>query len=187
MHAGGSGELTTPTGMALVAALAERARTFRRWFSTASGAGAGTKDFPGRPNITRVLLGDPSDHGRPDARAESLTIMEANVDDLDPRLWPGVLDRLLRAGANDAWLVPIVMKKGRPAHVLTALCRPRLAGALQAVIMEHTSTLGIRQHPVTRPASRAAGPRSRSTATSYGSRSVTTPPASGRSTPSSTT
>ncbi len=79
-------------------------------------------------------------------------IMEANVDDLDPRLWPGVLDRLLRSGANDAWLVPIVMKKGRPAHVLTALCRPELAPALQAVIMEHTSTLGVRHHPVTRTA-----------------------------------
>ena len=79
-------------------------------------------------------------------------ILEANVDDLDPRLWPGVLDRLLRSGAADAWLVPIVMKKGRPAHVLTALCRPELVPALQAVITEDTSTLGVRHHPVTRTA-----------------------------------
>ena len=81
-----------------------------------------------------------------------MMIMEANVDDLDPRLWPGVLARLIGAGAADAWLVPIVMKKGRPAHVLTVLARPSLVAPLQVVIMEHTSTLGVRQHPVTRTA-----------------------------------
>ena len=152
VHAGGSGELTTPTGMALVAALAERCEDLPSMIVTATGAGAGTKDFPGRPNITRVLLGDTPPTAGPAPGSESLMIMEANVDDLDPRLWPGVLDQLLRRGANDAWLVPIVMKKGRPAHVLTALCRPELAAALQAVIMEHTSTLGVRRHLVTRTA-----------------------------------
>ncbi len=152
VHAGGSGELTTPTGMALVAALAERCEDLPSMIVTATGAGAGTKDFPGRPNITRVLLGDTPSTAGSTPGSESLMIIEANVDDLDPRLWPGVLDRLLRSGANDAWLVPIVMKKGRPAHVLTALCRPELAAALQVVIMEHTSTLGVRQHPVTRTA-----------------------------------
>lgn len=152
VHAGGSGELTTPTGMALVAALAERCEDLPSMTVTATGAGAGTKDFPGRPNITRVLLGDTASTAGSAPGSESLMIIEANVDDLDPRLWPGVLDRLLRSGANDAWLVPIVMKKGRPAHVLTALCRPELAAVLQVVIMEDTSTLGVRQHPVTRTA-----------------------------------
>ena len=152
VHAGGSGELTTPTGMALVAALAGRCEDLPSMVVTASGAGAGTKDFPGRPNITRVLLGGSLSTSDPAPGAEPLMIMEANVDDLDPRLWPGVLERLLRGGANDAWLVPIVMKKGRPAHVLTALCRPELAPALQVVIMEHTSTLGVRRHPVQRTA-----------------------------------
>jgi pyridinium-3,5-bisthiocarboxylic acid mononucleotide nickel chelatase len=156
VHAGGTGELTTPTGMALVAALAQRCEELPSMIVTASGAGAGTKDFPQRPNITRVLLGEirPAVDPAPtsDGESESLMIMEANVDDLDPRLWPGVLDRLLDSGANDAWLVPIVMKKGRPAHVLTALCRPELVPGLRAVIMEHTSTLGVRQHPVDRAA-----------------------------------
>ena len=135
VHAGGRGELTTPTGMALVATLAGRCEDLPSRVVTASGAGAGSKDFPGRPNITRVLLGDSPSTAGPAPGSESLMIMEANVDDLDPRLWPGVLDRLLRGGANDAWLVPIAMKKGRPAHVLTALCRPEL-----------------RHHPVTRTA-----------------------------------
>ena len=151
VHAGGTGELTTPTGMALVSALAERCEDLPPMILTGSGAGAGSKDFPGRPNITRVLLGDPSTQG-PAAAAEPMTILEANVDDLDPRLWPGVLDRLLHSGAADVWLVPVVMKKGRPAHVLTALCRSELAPALQVVIMEQTSTLGVRHHPVTRTA-----------------------------------
>ena len=152
VHAGGSGELTTPTGMALVAALAGRCEDLPSMTMIAAGAGAGTKDFPGRPNITRVLLGERPPTQGPAPGSESLMILEANVDDLDPRLWPGVLDRLLRSGAADAWLVPIVMKKGRPAHVLTALCRPELVPALQAVITEDTSTLGVRHHPVTRTA-----------------------------------
>ncbi len=129
MHAGGSGELTTPTGMALVAALAGRCEDLPSMVVTASGAGAGTRTSRS-PQHTRVLLGSSPSTADPAPGSESLMIMEANVDDLDPRLWPGVLDRLLRGGANDAWLVPIVMKKGRPAHVLTALCRPELATGL---------------------------------------------------------
>ena len=72
-------------------------------------------------------------------------LLEANVDDLDPRLWPEVLSRLLRSGADDAWLVPIAMKKGRPAHILTVLCDPRRADALRAEVLALTSTFGVRQ------------------------------------------
>ncbi len=151
VHAGGSGELTTPTGMALVATLAERCEDLPSMTVLASGAGAGTKDFPGRPNITRVLVGERAATTSP-AAGQTMIILEAGVDDLDPRLWPGVLDRLLQAGAADAWLVPIVMKKGRPAHLLTVLARPDLASPLQQLIFEHTSTLGVRQHEVVRSA-----------------------------------
>ena len=120
----------------------------------AVGCGAGTRDTPGRPNLTRVLIGDRAeadadDHGEP------AMIMEANVDDLDPRLWPGVLSSLLAAGAADAWLVPILMKKGRPGYTLSVLARPDQAAELRNVIMDRTSTLGVR----TTPAAKWALPR----------------------------
>jgi uncharacterized protein (DUF111 family) len=75
-------------------------------------------------------------------------VLETNVDDLDPRLWPGVLAELLAAGASDAWLTPILMKKGRPAHTLSVLCRPGALPAVQDVVVSTTSTIGMRVQPV---------------------------------------
>jgi len=79
-----------------------------------------------------------------------MLVLETNVDDLDPRLWPGVLTELLAAGAADAWLTPMMMKKGRPAHTLSVLGRPDQAPALRMLIFRHTSTIGIRQTHVRR-------------------------------------
>lgn len=70
---------------------------------------------------------------------------DANVDDLDPRLWPGVLDSLLAAGAHDAWVTPILMKKGRPAFTLSALCSEPESAAVRRVIFTETSTIGLRE------------------------------------------
>jgi hypothetical protein len=75
-------------------------------------------------------------------------VLETNVDDLDPRLWPGVLDALFDAGASDAWLTPILMKKGRPAHTLSALCRPEAVPDVQTAIFAATSSIGLRVVPV---------------------------------------
>ncbi len=75
-------------------------------------------------------------------------MIEANVDDLDPRLWPAVLARLLAAGAADAWLAPVLMKKGRPAQVLSVLVEPALADVVRRVVFTETSTLGVREHLV---------------------------------------
>jgi uncharacterized protein (DUF111 family) len=86
----------------------------------------------------------------PSARAEPVILLEANVDDLDPRLWPEILAGLLRCGAADAWLVPIVMKKGRPAHTLSLLCHPDGAEALRERIFRDTSTLGVRERTLRR-------------------------------------
>jgi len=143
IQSGGAGELTTPTGMALLSALCERCEDLPDLTLLASGAGAGTRDTPGRPNLTRVLVGTRAaatgnDHG------EAAVIIEANVDDLDPRLWPGVLASLLAAGAADAWLTPMIMKKGRPAYTLGVLGRPDQAARLRNVIFSQTSSIGVR-------------------------------------------
>jgi len=76
--------------------------------------------------------------------------IDTNVDDMDPRLWPEVLDRLLSAGALDAWITPIIMKKGRPAHMLSALCEPDDAAAVRLTIFQETTTIGLREHRVDR-------------------------------------
>jgi uncharacterized protein (DUF111 family) len=81
-----------------------------------------------------------------------MVLLEANVDDLDPRLWPEVLAGLLRTGALDAWLVPILMKKGRPAHTLCVLCRPERAAVLRERIFRDTTTLGVREGELRRHA-----------------------------------
>jgi pyridinium-3,5-bisthiocarboxylic acid mononucleotide nickel chelatase len=146
IHAGGEGELTTPTGMALLTALCTDCIDLPEMTMSAVGLGAGSKDFPGRANVTRVLIGDRAATAADDDRADPAVLLEANIDDLDPRLWPEVLDSLLGAGASDAWLVPIVMKKGRPAHTLSVLAHPQAAGPLRELILAQTSTIGVRQH-----------------------------------------
>jgi uncharacterized protein (TIGR00299 family) protein len=151
IFAGGSGELTTPTGMALVSALAERCEDLPLLTLQASGAGAGSRDTPGRPNLTRVLIGERVTHPDDDL-SEADVLIEANVDDLDPRLWPGVLTSLIRAGAADAWLVPIIMKKGRPAHTVSVLARPDQAADLRYLLLVLTSSIGVRETRVRKTA-----------------------------------
>jgi pyridinium-3,5-bisthiocarboxylic acid mononucleotide nickel chelatase len=148
IRAGGLGELTTPTGLALLVALAETCEDLPALRVEATGTGAGTRDPAGRANVTRVIIGERRQHPREDGDPQSAIVLEANVDDLDPRLWPGVLKTLLGAGASDAWLAPIMMKKGRPAHLLSVLCSPAEVGRLRDVMVRETSTIGVRQHAV---------------------------------------
>ncbi|MFD0899295.1 nickel pincer cofactor biosynthesis protein LarC [Actinomadura sediminis] len=148
--AGGDGELATPTGMALLAVLAREERGLPPMRLEATGVGAGSRDTPRRPNVVRVLLGaaeeGPGDG--PGVGAAEAVVLEANVDDLDPRVWPGVLASLLEAGASDAWLVPVLMKKGRPAHALCVLSPPGRADRLRTEMFRLTSTLGVRERTV---------------------------------------
>jgi uncharacterized protein (TIGR00299 family) protein len=151
IFAGGSGELTTPTGMALLSSLAERCEELPPLRLQTSGAGAGSRDTPGRPNVTRVLVGERT-VDRDVNVSDTDVLIEANVDDLDPRLWPGVLTSLIRAGAADAWLVPIIMKKGRPAHTVTVLARADQAADLRLMLLALTSTIGVRETTVSKMA-----------------------------------
>lgn len=145
---GGDGELATPTGMAMVVALAAACEELPELEVVAVGVGAGTRDTAGRPNVVRVVLG--TVQGRPDV--SDAVVLEANVDDLDPRVWPGVLAALLEAGAADAWLTPILMKKGRPAHVLTVLAATDRITELRARVFTLVPTLGVRETAVRKTA-----------------------------------
>jgi uncharacterized protein (TIGR00299 family) protein len=153
---GGDGELATPTGMALVTSLATHYEDLPPLRVGAIGIGAGTRETPGRPNVVRVVLGVPDAStadgpARPDG-ATRMWVLETNVDDLDPRVWPTVLAALLGAGAADAWIVPIVMKKGRPAHTLAVLTDAGHRAALRTLVFTLTSTIGVREVEVARTA-----------------------------------
>lgn len=146
---GGEGELATPTGMALVTTLARECRGLPAMTVHTVGVGAGTRDTAGHPNVVRVVLGDR--HGAADSSDSSvLSVLETNIDDMDPRVWPTVLASLFAAGAADAWLVPIIMKKGRPAQTLTVLASPPKRDALRRLIFELTTTSGVRETTVSR-------------------------------------
>ncbi len=136
-----TGERTTPTGAALVAAAAAPG-AFPAMKVRAVGTGGGSRDTPDRPNITRVVIGTPATE--PGLRDGEVTVVESTVDDLDPRLWPSVLEAVRAAGAWDCWCTPIVGRHGRPGQVLTALCAEPVRPAVTAAIFAHTGTLGVR-------------------------------------------
>ena len=140
-------ESTTPTGAALLATLVDDWGPLPAMTLARTGAGAGGRDSAEVCNALRLVLG--TSEG---TMTTTEHVLEANVDDLDPRLWPAVLDRLLAAGAVDAWLTPVLMKKGRPAHTLSALVPQAQLSAVRAVFFRETSTLGLRETPVTKRA-----------------------------------
>lgn len=144
-------ELCTPTGAALVASLASGYGALPPVVVEAVGTGAGSRDLPGRPNVVRLVVGRAED-----SPADAALVLETNVDDLDPRAWPSVLAALLAAGASDAWITPILMKKGRPAHTLSVLTTPDQVPQLRRTVYEQTTTLGIREVTVTKHALRRA-------------------------------
>jgi pyridinium-3,5-bisthiocarboxylic acid mononucleotide nickel chelatase len=142
-------ELCTPTGAALLTTLATSYGPQPPMATRHVGVGAGGRDPEGHANVLRLLVGDAVE--RPDGPDE-LLVLETNVDDLDPRLWPEVITAVLASGALDAWLTPILMKKGRPAHTFRALAGPDAADEVRRTIFRETTTIGIREYPVARHA-----------------------------------
>ena len=137
-----TGERTTPTGAALVAALAVPGPlpTLR---VEAVGVGGGSRDPDDRPNVTRVVVGhaETSPGGR---LADEVLVVEATVDDLDPRIWPSVLAAVRAAGAWDCWTTAVTARHGRPGQVLSVLCAPEVREAVVDAVFRHTSTFGVR-------------------------------------------
>jgi uncharacterized protein (TIGR00299 family) protein len=161
-------ELTTPTGAALLAALAGRFGPLPDFEITASGFGAGGRELEDRPNLVQVVVGRGAPAGEaagsPGSAAagafgsgpgHGAVVLEATVDDATGEVLGHAVGRLLDEGAFDAWLVPVTMKKSRPGHVVTVLCDPVRAGHLRRVLAEETGSFGVRAHPVERwPATR---------------------------------
>jgi len=141
-------ELCTPTGAALLATLATGWGPPPAMTTRAAGVGAGTRDPGTHPNVVRVLLGQAVAADLPEAAP--LHQVEATIDDLDPRIWPDLLQRLRSAGAADAWCTPALMRKGRPGQVLTALVEPARLDVVCRLIFTETTTLGLRVHDVRR-------------------------------------
>jgi hypothetical protein len=144
-------ELTTPTGAALLAGLAESFGPLPPVRLTASGYGAGTADLDGTPNVLQVVVGElgvPTEGGP--GEQQDLVVLETNVDDVTGEVLAHTVSTLLAGGALDAWLVPVVGKKGRPGYVVSALCEPWAAAELARTVAAETGTLGVRQHSVQR-------------------------------------
>ena len=139
-------ELTTPTGAALAVTLAREFGALPPIRIAASGYGAGGYDFPDRANVLRVILGEETGA----VEATTITVLEANIDDLSPQILAYAMDRLLEKGALDVTLEAIEMKKGRPGTLLRVLARPEDRETMVQVIFAETSTLGLRTYSAER-------------------------------------
>ena len=141
-------ELTTPTGAALIAALSSGYGAMPAMTLGASGFGAGSRELPDRPNLTQVVIGEVQEqHGD---GGQPVVVLSANIDDSTGELLAHAVDVLMDAGAHDAWITPIVMKKGRPAHTISVLADPALASSLGSLLAAETGTLGVRVHRIER-------------------------------------
>jgi pyridinium-3,5-bisthiocarboxylic acid mononucleotide nickel chelatase len=139
-------ELTTPTGAAIVKALSAGMLSSEQLMVQSIGYGAGTREIPGIPNLLRLVVGDfAQEHER-----DEVVSVETNIDDMNPEILPFVIERLIGAGALDAFLVPILMKKGRPATLISVLADRSKLDPILKILFSETSTLGVRIHHVER-------------------------------------
>lgn len=144
----GEGELTTPTGAAILTTLASGFGPPPAMTLTAVGVGAGTREGSRRSNILRVLVGETC--AAAGAEIDTVEVLEAQLDDADGQTLAYAAQRLLEAGALDVYLTPILMKKGRPGQLLTVLSSPPDVVRLEEIILRETTTFGVRRHPCRR-------------------------------------
>jgi uncharacterized protein (TIGR00299 family) protein len=142
------GELTTPTGAAILTTLADDYGPLPPMRISSVGCGAGTREGQTRPNLLRLIVGEAEPE--PSDQADVVSVLEAQCDDATGQTLAYACERLREAGALDAFMVPIIMKKGRPGQLLTVLCRREDVAALETIIFRETTTLGIRCHEARR-------------------------------------
>ncbi len=138
-------ELVTPTGAAIVKTLVKRYASFPSMTIEKSGYGAGSRDFAGHANVVRLTIGESQPGLVQNTSQETISVLEANLDDLNPQVFGYVVEQLLEAGALDTFAVPVQMKKNRPGMLLTVLSKPEDASRLTQIIFTETSTLGVRR------------------------------------------
>jgi uncharacterized protein (TIGR00299 family) protein len=139
-------ELTTPTGAAIIKTLSRGVLTTEKIQISAIGYGAGEREIKQVPNLLRVLIGKIE----PEYLADEVVSIETNVDDMNPEIYPYVIEKLLAAGAHDAYLIPILMKKGRPGILLSILVERTKIETIIDIVFRETTSIGLRIHPVER-------------------------------------
>ncbi len=139
-------ELTTPTGAAIIKAMSDGILSAESIKVNSVGYGAGTKDMSPLPNLLRIMIGELA----AEYQEEELVIVETNIDNMNPEIYPFVIERLLAAGAHDAYMVPLIMKKGRPGILLSAMTSRAKLERVTGVFFSETTTLGVRIQPVGR-------------------------------------
>ena len=140
------GELVTPTGAAIVATLSSRAVSFPSMTVQGIGYGMGRKEFPDRPNLLRIALGESSG----DYLADRVSVLESNIDDMNPEFYDYLMECLFAGGALDVSLSPVMMKKNRPGTLLRVIAEEKDAEKLSELILRESTTLGVRNYPVGR-------------------------------------
>lgn len=136
-------ELVTPTGAAIVATLCDTFGPQPPMTVSAIGYGAGTADLAGQPNVLRIMIGESTEKVVP-GYDEEVSVIEANLDDMNPQIYGYFLETALAAGALDVYTTPVQMKKNRPGTLLTVLCKPQDTNALTSLIFAETTTFGVR-------------------------------------------
>jgi uncharacterized protein (TIGR00299 family) protein len=137
-------ELATPTGVALMCALADEFGPMPAFNVSSVGYGAGSADIAGRPNVVQVVIGEAAVPSAVPEPGQLVRLLETNIDDATGEVIAHTIAELIAAGAHDAWATPIVMKKGRPAHTVHVLCDPTSAPLLGALLLRETGSLGLR-------------------------------------------
>ncbi|TMM15073.1 MAG: nickel pincer cofactor biosynthesis protein LarC [Actinobacteria bacterium] len=148
-------ELTTPSGAAILTATASAYGPLPTMTITATGFGAGQRDLDQLPNCTQVVLGTPLESGA-SVPGQPVSLLEVNVDDATGEALAHAVGALMAAGAHDAWVTPVIMKKGRPGHTVSVLADTALAASLSEILRVETGSLGVRGQVLERwPASRS--------------------------------
>jgi uncharacterized protein (TIGR00299 family) protein len=139
-------ETVTPTGAAIVKALGKSFGAQPSMTIEKIGYGTGQKEFANRPNLFRLSVGESA----AGSKHEEMLVIETNIDDMNPQYFDHVIERLFAAGARDVFLTPVQMKKNRPASILSAICDPNERDRLAAIILQETTSIGVRYYPVGR-------------------------------------